>query len=53
MQNAMEKEQQDNLNDDLPTWGTWLIIICFVIPWVLGIGVVGMFLIDVLGVNRW
>jgi len=32
----------------LGTKGEWALVICFLLPWVLGIGVIGMFLIDLL-----
>ena len=52
MQNDLPKEQQDNWDDPDPKGG-WLLIIFFLIPWVLGVGVVSMVLLDLIGVKTW
>lgn len=51
MQIDLPKPDPDNLDEE--PRGMWIIVTVFFVPWVLGLGVIGMFLLDLMGVGKW
>jgi len=55
MQNVLQKENETKQLDEFEPIGFsgWIVFIFFFIPWLLGVGVVAIVLLDLLDIRLW